>query len=309
MNISLELDDDLRVGPIGSFSDLPPPTASPLASNSASSIAPASTKPVSEPLKPKLSPPRHFMLGVIDLHNALEGVTQQCIDQMGEQMRADLKELEHLSEERAAALEQHAREVASQQTWGVWVTIGQYLASAASLILGIGLISTQVGATAGYFLIASGGLGLANRVMNDVGAWSAVAKYFVKSQEMQQKVAQWIDIGVFFLSVGLGLAGGVMAWQSGAFALTRDEVVTKTGQIVALAGTVLGIGARFGQSLAERRAFQLQAQLKKIEGKQFSLRQDLSQCTSDARKTIEMTESASKETVRLIQSSEVHIGN
>ncbi len=289
--------------------DFKPPA--PQGLSGASSISSVERNSPLAPLKPKLAPPvavcgKSYLLDIIDLHNEAEEITTAIIDHTSEQIRSDMALLDKFSNERAAALEQHAREIAARETWGVWATIAQYITTAASVVLGIGLLSNPATATAGGFLIASGGLGLGNRVLNDLGVWNVIPTYFTESVETQQKVARWIDTGMYFLSVGLGLAGGIMAYQAGAFATaSKDEIAQKVGQIMGIAGTVMGAATRFGGALADRRALRLQADLKLIDAKNFSLRQEVNDQTADIKKAIEMNTRIGEDVRNVIISSEV----
>jgi hypothetical protein len=313
--VGFDDDFDLRrveaFGPV-SFEPIGVRTAAPAGLSAVSTIKPVETEESLPPLRPKLVPPmKGYMLDIIELQNEFEEITSQYIDMASETIHTQIDQLQAISKERADALQKHAAEVATQQTWGVWATVAQYITTTASVILGISLISTGVGATAGYFLVASGGLGLVNRVANDLGAWNYLASCFADSFEDQQKIARWIDLGIFITSLSLGVAGGVIAYKVGAFALAAaasgQEISGKVTQIVGLAGSILGMGARVGESLAARKSLNLQADIQLIDARSFNTRRDLDESSLDTKKTIETAASIAEEVRRAVLSSEIHL--
>lgn len=266
------------------------------------------------PMRPKLAEPveaepkRHYALDLLDLQNDIEELVDQYVEQSHVQIKEDMKELEELEESKHAAMRKHAAEVAAQQTWSIWSTIAQYVASAGSIVLGISI--TAVAPVAGGLIIASGALGLSNRVLNDVGAWNRVAEWITSDTERQSAWAQRIDTIVFIASVGLGLVGGIMAISAGAFNMaanaSADDVAKKVGMVMSVAGSAVSAGTRFGGALADRRALRLQANIRETEANLFDTRQEMNNKTKDVKETIELATSVTEEIHRVITESQVY---
>ena len=227
-----------------------------------SSIAPSNAMPSLSPHRPKLA---HPMLGLIKLHQKMEEQSGRCADHFSREVERDQTEIERLQKEKEKALLDHAKEMALRNSWSTYANIAQYLTSTASFILGIASISSGIATPAGILLIASGGLGLANRVMTDVGGWKAVASWFTKSEELQRKIASRIDMGGFFLSMGMGLAGGIWAVSTGALtaaaAASQNTIMNQVATIVGVAGATLRTALQFGKAQSEKKLAYLKANL------------------------------------------------
>ncbi|MES2274029.1 MAG: hypothetical protein V4487_07545 [Chlamydiota bacterium] len=290
---------------------LPIKIAAPQGLSCVSSIAASPKKETAFASRPELEPPKkHYMIDLLKAHQETERLTHKQSKLFETQVNLDTAELEKLSLEKEEALKKAAQEAATRDTWGVFATVAQYIAHAATIIVGIACIATGVGTAAGALLIASGGLGLLNRVMHDTHGWQAVVSWFTKSQELQIKIANQIEMGAFFLSLGLGLAGGIWAYKAGAFAAAAADVgkqglIAKIGQVVTVGSTVMGAGSRFGGSVSERRLAHHHARIKEIETQMTTNHQTIYQNSSDVEKMLETNQSIGEEIRKGISASQV----
>jgi hypothetical protein len=101
--------------------------------------------------------------------------------------------------------------------------------------------------------------------MTDTNGWKAVASWFTKSEELQRKIASRIDMGAFFLSMGMGLSGGIWAASTGALTLaaaaSQETITNQVASIVATAGAALRSALQFGKARSEKRLAHLKAEL------------------------------------------------
>ncbi len=242
---------------------------------------------------PNIDPNRNIMYDLFEVHKKTEEQASRGTKILKWQIDSDMADIERLTLEKQQALEKHAKEVKTKNTWGILGKIAQYITSAATIVFGIACIATGVGSAAGALLIASGGLGLASRVMTDTGAWHAVVKWFTKSEELQLKLAQRIDMGLFFLSLGLGLAGGILALHSGAFAALRgvgpEAIAQKASQILALAGGTSTAVTRVGEAASDNKVKKLDALLKLDEGGIFL---DYEKMNENTKSSVRMVETS-----------------
>ena len=111
-----------------------------------------------------------------------------------------MAELKRVHEELKAATARYSQSEREEKRWGVLQTVLQYFASASAIVFGVALVASGVGVAAGAFLIAAGGIGLANQIMTDTHAWEALVGFFTKNQELQTKIASRIQTGMVLLS-------------------------------------------------------------------------------------------------------------
>ncbi|HEX2582752.1 MAG TPA: hypothetical protein VHL30_01400 [Chlamydiales bacterium] len=238
----------------------------------------------------------HFLRLVLDLHNTFEEISKKHLDFIGKQIRLDSAELEKLNLKKTEEMKKYAELVKDEDTWSFFGTIAEYFLYALSLVLGGTLMATGAGLVASSFLIAAGGIGMANRVMHDTGAWQNVVAYFIKSREMQDKIAHWISSSLFFVSMGLGLIGGAATWQCGGLRLIDAAMGTeKTIEKLTVAATLANAGIKVREFWAGKETKTTEAALKLIEGKLTLMRQTLQETASEAKKTIETMQLLTKQ--------------
>jgi hypothetical protein len=249
------------------------------------------------------------MIGLLQAHKETERLTAKNTRLFETDVNADLKNIEKLSIEKHEALKRAAEEIENRDTWDVLVNVAQYIGSASSIVLGIACIATGVGTAPGALLIASGGLGLLNRVMHDTHGWESVVAWFTESKELQTKIANKIEMGMFLLSLGLGLAGGIWAYSAGAFTAVaeggRQTFMTKAGQAIALSGAFMGAGSKVGGSIVERRIAHLQARIREIDTQMTTNHQKTYQTSSDAEKMTDFNQTISDEVAKSISASQI----
>ncbi len=282
-----------------------------------STLAPAArtaapqSRPVLEKPRCQSGAPNIMYALINDVHKKSEEQAEVSVKLLGEQIKQDMADIEHLAAERQKALEEHAKDIKKRNTWGILGTVAQYVLSAATIALGIACVSTGVGAGPGALLIASGGLGLFNRVMNDTGAWKAVAAWFTKSEELQRKIAQGIDMGMFFLSLGLGIAGGVWAFKAGAFAaagaLDADAKLNHIAAGIATAAGGAEAAFKIGGAAVDNRIAKTDAKMKESDGQSNLDYEEVNENTRQAEKVIRSTEQIGSVLQHAIEGSRVDL--
>lgn len=293
-------------------SELQPLPKIALPATGVSSIAPASKKAESSVshVRPQLAAPSTYaMPALIHSHQETERVTYKGTKIFEININQEIANLDRLNVEKEEALQKVAKEVQSKNTWSVFSTVAQYIVSASVLVLGAACLASGVGTAPGALLIASGALGLANRIMHDTGGWEAVVSWFTKSEELQHKIARNIEMGMFFLSLGLGLAGGIWAHAAGAFSTAmeagRQSMMAKIGQSVGLAGGFMGAGSRIGGAIKERNIAHLQARIREIEAQTTTIQQTIYQYSTGMEKLIESPQAIGDEVRKAVSTSQI----
>ena len=283
--------------------------------DTSSSLSAIESVPVVPQFRPELpapvksEPQKHFMIGVLQTHHETERLVALNTKLFETEVKAEMAEIDRLTAEKQEALYRSAKESETRNTWGVLSTVAQYIGSASSVVLGIACVASGVGTAPGALLIASGGLGLVNQAMHDTRGWETVASWFTQSEELQTKIAHRIEMGSFFLSLGLGLAGGVWAYQAGAFAAAADAgrkaFMGKVGQAVALGSGFMGAGSRLGGAVVEKRIAYLQAQIRELETQMTTGHQNVYQTSADAEKMIDTVQMIGDEVAKAINATQI----
>lgn len=297
---------------VGAPVELPYTPISPiLPQPNSSSISSAKAEPLTTSPRPQLAapPPRkNFMIGLIDAHRETERLIGQHTELFERQTQTDLAEAERLSQEKERLLQEAAQETAHGETWGVLGTVSQYILSSTTIVIGAACIATGAGTVPGALLIASGGLGLMDRVVKDAYGWENVAAWFTQSEELQIKIAERIETGIFLVSLGLGLAGAVGAYSSGALKaaeLGRHAIVKKVGTAIGIAGGAAAASAQLGGSIVQRRLAHMHAKKRELEAAETANHQTLSDSASDAEKMIELGQETGSELSKAISAIQI----
>jgi|GEM_PF-2047752 hypothetical protein len=210
-----------------------------------------------------------------------DGLTDDDASLFAEQIECDMTRMKQVHEELKAARVKYMESEKQEKTWGVLQTVLQYVASASAIVFGVALVASGVGIAAGAFLIAAGGIGLANQIMTDTHAWEALVSYFTKNHELQIKVANRIQTGMILLSIALSLTGGALALQTNA--ITELPSVEKALKIVALATGILGAGTALTTGSIRNRSCQIKSEITRLEGEATELKHNIKQNVSRMR--------------------------
>ncbi len=265
----------------------------------APTIAPAAAQETFAISRPKLSPPQHYFLTILAMHNNAEASSARHLDLIKETIQRSSNELDHLNLKKAEEVQKHAEVVTEEKTWSQFSAVAEYFSYALSLVTGTALVATGVGSVAGSFLIAAGGLGLANRVLVDTNGWKNLSAYFTKSIELQTTISQWTSSSFSFLSMGFGLAGGVFALQSGGLrlidaALSTEKFIEKLTVITGLSTSTIHMGV----TIKQKQISNALAVLQKIDGPLFEARQTLSENSQEAKAEVNLMQTITRQTVK-----------
>lgn len=211
---------------------------------------------------------------------------------LDKEIRSDLDRIEELNRKKIELLRQRAHELESKAKWSAWQTVTQYVASATSIVTGFGCLATGAGTTAGMFLIASGGLGLVNRIGADVGAWEFITGYFTETRQAQIRLAERVEFGFSALSVGLAITGSIGAYHARAIellSLSRDQIL-QAATALGLLNTVTQGTLRARESFSNARALCVGADVKKLTAESHILKEQVSTQTEIVRKMIQLSD-------------------
>lgn len=234
--------------------------------STASSIAPAESIKQATFAAPKLEQPRHYMPELIDLHKHMEKTMSKQVSLFDKELDWDLTEIQRLEKEKTTKIMESAKVAANANSWGTLSKVAQYITSAATMVFGIASIATGAAAPMGVLLIASGAMGLAGSILHDTGALQSIAAWFTKSEEMQKKIASRIEMGFFFLSMGLGLGASAIHYspQILAFTLTKIDTIRKVALGLSCSAWLAKGGIDLRASFLKKEKAHLEASLQNI---------------------------------------------
>ncbi len=271
--------------------------------SSVSSIGPAEKREVPQH-RPALPTPRqNVMIDVLGAHRETERLMAKGARVFDEEIVKSMADVDKLAAERQEALENEAKNVKARTTWSTLSIVAQYIS-------GIGLIALgwACGGLPAFLLIAAGGVGIVNRVIHDTNFLQAAVAWWTKSVELQQKIVRNIEMGAFFLQMGLGLAGGFAAWQTGALAAAHiNSAIIKEKLVSTITGAagVLSMGAKVGSSHYDKKIAYIQARMKEIDAQTNIDHLTMYNDSIQISKMVDSTQSQTEELRKAIRAQEV----
>ena len=211
------------------------------------------------PQKPSIDTPEDrspptALWSMLQVHLKQEALQQENLKVFGEEVDTDLQKIEKLEKKHAELIKEAIKQQKVTSNWNILSDIASYLSSSASLFMGVATIASGGSFYIAGALIASAGLGLANRIVQDTVGWNTIAKYFSSVKETQEKLEQNIQLGFTATSIVLGIGGGVA--QMGQMA----NLINEQGSRILQTGLQLFTGtSQLGKSINETRLTSMQA--------------------------------------------------
>lgn len=256
--------------------------------------------------RPQLElPKQHYMIELLDLHYRVEGAVSKELVVFKAQAKIDLAEIEKLEKEKDDALRKNAEDAASRSNWSVLGNVAQYLAAGTSIAVGLSIGPAGWGS----WLIASGAVGLGNRIVRDTVGWQSVSAWFTKSVETQKRLVQRIELGFLAIELGTGLAGGLGSAAAGSFSAIanapRLDNARKLVGTLHMTSSAMTSTSKLGRAFTEKRLSDLQAKMRLLDARAEQIRMEMHQQVTTARDMIDTAQSVGKEMHKAIASSEI----
>lgn len=184
----------------------------------------------------------------LDFYERSERLKGFEVNQFRNEAETATAELQLLSEERATLLRKEAEAASSHSTWNHLSNLAQYVAGVGTIVLG-----TMCGGWPGACLVASGVIGIGNRVITDTHLLQSGIERLTQSEELQRKLLHNIETTGFLLQFSLGLAGGVGAGIQGM------------SRMITTLTSVTQLGPKFGVAYYDKKTALLQARLRQTQ--------------------------------------------
>lgn len=260
--------------------------------------------PVVPALRPVLEEPDvHYMYKVLHAQAQVEESTARSSQLFDAQMKRDLAEMDRLSLEKEEELKKQAEAAATRDTWETLSNIGQYIAGAGAIALG-----TALGGIPGFLLVAGGVAGVGSRVIKDTNLLQVAVNWYTKSEELQKTITQRIEMGLFFLQMGLGLAGGYSAWTTGAFAATNLsalDVSQKFSGAISGASSAMTISGKVGSNFYDKQVNDHRALATELNGELTAQGHQISQDTGRITQRLQEDEQIAEDVRKAVRNNRI----
>jgi hypothetical protein len=278
-------------------------------SSAVSTIGPAQGLPKPSVLRPQLAPPElNYMSEIINLYSEMEKIAHLEGQICARETKASLDRLMEIDKQKSEIFRTRTEKMKSMESWGAFQTVVQYIAASSSMMIGSALFFGAA-PVAGAFLIAAGGLGLANRAMSDSGMWQLLVRQFTASVDLQIKIASQIDNFCLYLSTALSIAGTIGMYHAGAVNLltcaSRNQALEKCLRTIGQASTFTQLLNRVKQGRIQRSLNIIGSELKTRDADSNCTRQKIQASTANLRKIIELSEKIGESIKQAIASTPI----
>lgn len=267
----------------------------------ASSIGPAKTHE-----GPKLELPRqNIMIRVLEAHQETERLASIRAQNFETETMKRLAEIKRLEGEKEEMFLKEIEAAKGRDTWESFSIVAQYVSSVAAVSLAF-----TTGGVSAILLGAAGVVGGGIRLLHDTNLMRPILQWYGKSNELQTEIKQNIDTYGFYLQMGLGVAGGLAAWQAGYFAAMEAanllDYTTKASSMIGSASTVMKAGGDIGKAYYSKHIADYMADSRRFEYSISSQKQELTRSSKEIQEIMDANDSEVEGIRKAIQKQEVH---
>lgn len=276
------------------------PAPVPLGISGDSSLSSARATPLakisSAVMRPFLPLPDYdnYIPQLLKVEQEMTRILEKEGDQLDAEISLDIKRLEKFNREKIELLQNHAHELKAQSQWGAWAAVTEYVAYSSSIALGLGCLTSGVGTAPALFLIASGVIGLVNRMGADSGAWHWTASCIEANQQKQLHLAQTIENALTATAIALSIVGACGAYHVGLYEklalASRESAMSAALQAIAIAGNALQLVQKAGEGYHNHAKLQIQADMKSLTANCNALKARMSMEPVELQKMFKLTE-------------------
>lgn len=277
-----------------------------------SSIASALAEPIykigTSLRRPFLSPPEPFyMPKLLDVEMEMYKLLNQEATSLDESGQEKLKRVTAYGLKCIELLKNNSEALKSQEKWGAWQNVAEYVGYASAIILGVAC--WEVSVPTALFFMAAGVVGLVNRVGTDTSGWNHLAAYFKAEQKEQlllaQKIESTLSTAAIALSVAAIASGMYFKTYEALATSSKDLIISKVSSFLNLAAGAVGAVSKTGESFYNKRALEIQADLEKLHAERSILSNDIQKDTGVIKRMFELSEEIDNVIKMAINSSTV----
>lgn len=212
-----------------------------------------------------------FLVDRLEMHGQDMQSTLQSLDRC-------FKEFRVRSEEKLRIAEETRAKEASVSKWSIGVQVFSWVYSFLTVLAGVGLISSGVGAVAGAMLVTGGLMQMGNEIMEITRGWEAIYDRLPGDDKAKKgAVIKWIQIGIVALSMALVVSGICMGGY------TAFSTAFSTANVFMVCGALMGSGiTTIGNAIAKNSYNQRLAALKQSDNPLTLLRGEKEELTEQS---------------------------
>jgi hypothetical protein len=240
-----------------------------------------------------------YLHELVKIQDKISKTLEKEGNQLGREIKSDLKRLEAFNAEKMELLHTHAEALQSQASWSAWLAVTEYMGYAGSIALGAACFASGAGTAPTLFFVASGFIGLLNRIGSDAGAWRWAVSFITESREKQIVYEQAFTTAMTTAAVALSIAA---AWNAYHLCLNEKLLSEAAGRVTFLFDMAVGAGQtalKLGESYHVKTSMKINNFLKLSAEKTLNLQTEIAMDTAAIQKQFTL----SKELDKVIKSA------
>jgi hypothetical protein len=257
--------------------------------------------------KPKSKKRTNALIEALMAYDDAEITERELVRAKTKMIKETQKHQAEIDRKKAKELEKESISVQSSSTWNIVKNVATYVASAGALVLGLSVSSagTGAGAIAASFLIVSGVLNLAGRVLADTGGIDWIAGKFTETLEERKKLANQIETGFLLVSVALGLTGSIYSYVNGCNHLFTSAMknVQNYAKTAYFSGHIIAAVGAYGKYRIDKKVLKGQEGLLHLEASQTAHQNFIRKETTEVESSIDMISEMNERASSLLDAS------
>jgi hypothetical protein len=300
MSVSLDFDDELLrarfVQGVGA------PAIEPIAIPPPKALGLSTVSSIEEASRPKTN----AITRILQAHTRTEDLTTERAKLFEAHTNQSFQRIQELDREKEEAFLKEIEANKGRDTWEAFSTVAQYVGCVASMTAALALgWTTLPGALLGAAAIAGG----VYRLAEDTHLLQPILEWFTKSRELQIEIKQNIEQCAFILQCGLGLAGGLVAWQAGLIAAFEAanavNYTTQAASMLSTTSTLMNVGGQVGRAYYNKHMADYMAEGRRLDQQTADHRYGIGRETRTMQQVLEDGESEAAQIKKAIQQQEV----
>jgi hypothetical protein len=301
MSVSLDLDDELLRA--RSIQGVGAPTMEPIAIPPPKALGLSTVSSIESVERSK----PNAITRILQAHTRTEELTTERSKQFEAYTNRSFQRVQGFEREQEEAFLKEIEANKGKDTWEAFSTIAQYVSCVASMTAAISLGWTTL---PGFLLGAAALAGGLYRIAEDTHLLQPILEWYTHSRELQMELKQEMAQYAFLLQCGLGLAGGLAAWQAGLIAaFEAANVVNYTTQAASMlshTSTAMSVAGRVGTAYYSKHMADYMAEGRRLDQATSQERYDMGRETRTIQEVLEDHESRSSQIKKAIQQQEVN---
>lgn len=243
---------------------------------------------------------------ILQAHTRTEDLTAERAKLFETQTHRSFQRTQELEREKEEAFLKEIEANKGRDTWEGFTTVAQYISCVASMTAAVAIGWTLSGVLLGAAAVA-GGL---YRLAEDTHLLQPILEWYTKSRELQIELRQEIAQYAFIVQCGLGLAGGLAAWQAGLIAAFEAANVvnytTNAATMLSHTSTAMSVAGRVGTAYYGKHMADYMAEGRRLDQQSSDQRYKMGRETKLIQEVLEDQESAATQAKKAIQQQEVN---